>query len=291
MRLCMTNGGLESKFGYKGALKMLKDCGFEAVDYNLCARSEEHQLGEDYVEQAKEMRAYMDEIGLVCVQTHGPFPIIWKYPLDDTYERVVLVKRAIEFTAILGAPVMVLHSIEMPKELYGQMIDYNYRMYKYFEPYAKKFGIKIAIENLYIDDKRQQYYAPGRFSTPELMDSFLDKLDSDIFCMCLDTGHAALCGVEPWVFVDNLKHKDAVAGLHVHDVDYNSDTHTLPFNIRRAIGGIDWEKTMHSLYEAGYKGDLTFESGGFHFAFPNDLIPEALKFTATIGRYLISLFK
>ena len=292
MRLSITNGGLDSKFGYKTSLKMIKDAGFDAVDYDLAARSEEHQLGDDYVEQAKQMRAYMDEIGLVCIQSHGPFPVNCKKPLDDTYEQFVKIKRAIEFTAILGAPVIVIHSIEMPKELFKDMFACNYNFYKTLQPYAEKFGVRIAIENLYIEDeKRHHYHAPGRFSTPDIMDKFLDALNSDTFCVCLDTGHAALCGIEPWMFVDNLENKNALAALHVHDVDYASDTHTVPYNIRRSIKGIDWERTMHSLYQAGYKGDLSFESGAFHFSYPNELIPDALAFTARIGKYLVSLFK
>jgi len=292
MRLSITNAGLDSKFGYKPSLKMIKDAGFDAVDYNICARGETHQLGEDYVEQAKEMRAYMDEIGLKCAQTHGPFPVMYNKPLDYTYSQFVKIVRAIEFTAIVGAPVIVIHSIEMPKALFKDTFDYNYNFYKTLQPYAEKFGIKIAIENLYIEDeKRHHYHAPGRFSTPDIMDKLLEALDSPVFCVCLDTGHAALCGVEPWMFIDNLENKSAIKVLHVHDVDYASDTHTIPFNISRSIKGIDWEKTMHSLYEAGYDGYLNFESGSFHHSYPDELIPDALSFTATVGKHLVSLFK
>ena len=292
MKLSMTNAGLDTRFGFKESLKMLKDAGFDAVDYNLSAREEPHQLGENYIEQAKEIRAYMDEIGLECAQTHGPFPVMYNKPLDDTYSQFVKIVRAIEFSAIIGAPMIVIHSIEMPKPFFADMFDCNYKFYKTFEPYAKKFGIKIAIENLYIEDeKRHHYHAPGRFSTPDIMDKLLSALNSEVFCVCLDTGHSALCGIEPWMFVDNLEHKSAIEALHIHDVDYASDTHTVPFNIVRGIKGIEWDKTMHSLYESGYSGYLNFESNAFHLVYPNELIPDALRFTVSVGKYLSSLCK
>ena len=292
MKISTTNAGLDTRFGFKESLKMIKDAGFDAVDYNLSARGEPDQLGEDYVEQAKQTRAYMDEIGLTCAQTHGPFPIMYNKPLDNTYSRFVKLVRAIEFTAILGAPFIIIHSIEMPKPLFKDTFDCNYNFYKTLQPYAEKFGVKIAIENLYIEDeKRHHYHAPGRFSTPDIMDKFLEALDSDVFCVCLDTGHAALCGVEPWMFADNLENKSAIATLHVHDVDYASDTHTIPYNIARGISGIDWEKTMHSLYEAGYKGTLNFEAHCFHTAFPDELVPDALDFSAKVAKHLTTLFK
>ena len=292
MKLSITNAGLAARVGYKESLKLIKDAGFDAVDYDLSARAEDHQLGDGYIEAAKEMRTYMDGIGLECAQTHGPFPVMYNKPFDETYSQFVKILRAIEFTAILGAPIIVIHSIEMPKEYFGETFDYNYNFYKRLEPYAKEFGVKIAIENLYIEDeKRHHYHAPGRFSTPDIMDKFLGALDSDVFCVCLDTGHAALCGLEPWMFVDNLEHKEAIAAIHVHDVDYASDTHTIPYNISRSIKGIDWEKTMHSLYEAGYAGYLNFETNAFHLCFPDELIPHALAFAAKVGKHLVSLLK
>ena len=210
---------------------------------------------------------------------------------DMSEKKFEKVTRAIEFTAILGAPYIVIHSIEMPKDQYGETWDCNFRYYSALRPYAKKFGIKIAVENLYIEDeKRKMYHAPGRFSDPKIMCDFVTALGSDVFCTCLDTGHAALCGLEPWMFIDNMEHKEYIQALHVHDVDYFSDTHTIPYNIAKQ-GGIDWVKTMHSLYEAGYKGDLNMETNRFPLSFPGELVPDALAFTAKVGRYLMTLFK
>ena len=87
MKLSITNAGLNSKVGYKESLRLIKDAGFDAVDYDLSARGEDHQLGEDYVAEAKEMRAYMDKIGLECAQTHGPFPVMYNKPFDETYSQ------------------------------------------------------------------------------------------------------------------------------------------------------------------------------------------------------------
>jgi sugar phosphate isomerase/epimerase len=44
---------------------------------------------------------------------------------------------------------------------------------------------------------------------------------------------------------------------HLHDNDGKKDQHLPPFQ-----GIIAWEKFLHGLLEAGYKGTYTFECGG-----------------------------
>lgn len=63
MKLSISNSSLNRKFGFENSLKMIKDAGFDAVDYDLMARWKPHQLEEDYLLEAQKMRAYMDEIG------------------------------------------------------------------------------------------------------------------------------------------------------------------------------------------------------------------------------------
>lgn len=291
MKISITNVSLDERFGVKESLKMIKDAGFDAVDYDLCERGEHRQLTEDYLEYIKDIRAYMDEIGLECSQIHAPFPFFYNEELDESNRRFLRIVRAIESASILGAPYVIIHSIEMPKNLFGETWDYNYRFYKSLQPYAEKFGVRIAIENLYIDDtKRKLFHAPGRFSDPKIITDFIEALDSDVFCICLDTGHAALCGIEPWMFIDALPRKELLCALHIHDVDYYTDTHTLPYVTNRYVG-IDWEATMHSLCNAGYSGALNFETHIFTQNLPAPLVPDALAFSAKLAKYIATLYK
>ena len=291
MKISMTNVSLDARFGVKDSLRMIKEAGFDAVDYDLCERGEHRQLTDDFIEHITDVRAYMDELGLECSQVHAPFPFFYNEELELSNRRFLRMVRALEAASILGATYVVVHSIEMPKELFGETWSCNYKFYKALQPYAEKFGVRIAIENLYIeDDKRKLYHAPGRFSDPKIITDFIEALDSDVFCICLDTGHAALCGIEPWVFIDNLPKKELLCALHVHDVDYYSDTHTVPYATNK-YKGIDWEATMHSLYKAGYQGTLNLETHIFSQNFPAPLAADAVAFSAKVAKYLTTLFK
>ena len=61
----------------KQIIKILKDAGFSAYDYSMLSFGEEKKEildRDDYIEYAKELRAYSDEIGILCNQSHAPFP-------------------------------------------------------------------------------------------------------------------------------------------------------------------------------------------------------------------------
>ena len=48
---------------------------------------------------------------------------------------------------------------------------------------------------------------------------------------------------------------------------------------------------MMSLKKTGYEGELTFEIVKYLQKFPPELIPDALKFAAVIGKHLISIYE
>jgi len=69
--------------------------------------------------------------------------------------------------------------------------------------------------------------------------------------------------------------------LHVHDVDYVSDLHTLP-----GIEKINWDKVCQALGEIDYKGELTLEADNFLKNFEDGFKPAAARFMAETARYL-----
>ena len=50
MKISITHVSLDARFGVKESLKMIKDAGFDAVDYDLCERGEHRQLTDDYLD-------------------------------------------------------------------------------------------------------------------------------------------------------------------------------------------------------------------------------------------------
>ena len=71
--------------------------------------------------------------------------------------------------------------------------------------------------------------------------------------------------------------------LHVHDVDYLNDCHTMPFMER-----LDWNEICKALGEIGYEGDFTFEADTFLFNLPKELQLDGARLMGKVGRYLIS---
>ena len=79
---------------------------------------------------------------------------------------------------------------------------------------------------------------------------------------------------------------DRLGALHVQDNDLFHDSHTTPF-----VGKINWYEIAKALKEINYKGHFTFENDDFFDNFPDQLIPQCLKFIEQIGRYLVKLIE
>ena len=151
-------------------------------------------------------------------------------------------------------------------------------------PYCEKAGINIAIENLFTNDKKRGRLFT-RFGTPETLNSLIEKVDSPYAVACIDVAHAELTGTDADKFIRGVK-PELLQALHIHDNEYLNDKHTLPFN-----GKFNWENIMTALKEVGYKGDLTLEIIGWIPQYPNELLPQAMKFAAEVGKHLISIFE
>lgn len=283
MKLSVELFNLSRLFGDFKAVDMALEAGFDAVDYSFYWENEASEmLGDNYREYAEKLRKYLDEKGIECNQAHAPFSVEYDYEAAENKQAYIRIMRSVEAASILGAKCIVVHSISVPKEV--DFIEYNIEYYKKFIPYCKKYGICVAVENLFgVDEKRKQII--GKLGSPKELNSIVEKINSPWIVACVDLGHAALTGYEPEEFIDGMNPK-ILRALHVQDTDYITDLHTLPYT-----GKLNWEKIMFSLKNAGYEGDITFEIFQYLKKFPNELIQDALNFAEVVGRYLISLYE
>lgn len=286
MRLSVDISGIRSFVGDIAALDMIKAAGFDAVDYSFHAH--DIATGENYLENAKNIREHLDKIGLVCNQAHAPFGLTYGKPFDESNYQYLTIVRSIEAAAVMGADNIIVHAIVVPEGIENvtdTYEDYNYKFYKSLEPVAKKFGIKIAIENLFTYNEINHYHN-GVFAKPFEMNSLLARLDSPIFGTCLDIGHAFISGTKPHLFIAGMK-PGALRALHVQEcTDGIGDKHMLPY-----LGFIDWESTAAALKEYKYDGDITFEIFKFFKCFPPECLEAALKLAESVGRHLIKLIE
>ncbi len=283
MRLSIESYTISERFGDLRAIEMIREAGFDAIDFSYYFNKEKEEvLADGYRGYAEKIRAHLDKTGLVCNQAHAPISLQYGQAHDLSEPAYRGIVRAIESAAILGAKCIVVHSLAVPEGV--DFEEYNIDFYKTFLPYCERSGIDLAVENLYIFDKKRQRMTP-MIGTPEDLNRIVKKLGSPRVAACVDVGHASLTGYEPENFIEKVE-PGILKALHVQDNNYRKDDHTLPYT-----ASLNWEAIMASLKKAGYRGDLTFEIIRMLGRYPDALLPEVLKFAAATGRYLISLFE
>lgn len=279
MQLSIETYTLRKRYGDQKAIEMLKKAGFDSIDYSFYWLDESDvALCEQYKEHAQKVRKFLDANNMTCNQAHAPFILNYgcQFDISDKeYEKIV---RAMESAAIMGAESIVVHAIAVPKGV--DLFEYNLQFYKSLERYAEKFGICIAIENLWDYDSKRKYIY-GRLHTPEVLYKMLDALQSPWFVICIDIGHAAITGYEPEEMIRLLDNK-VLRALHIHDNDYRSDKHGLPYT-----GDFNWDEIMKALKDIEYQGDFTLEVFSYLNKIENEFMEEALTYVAKIGRYLL----
>jgi len=270
-------------FGDHKAIDLIKQAGFDAIDYSYYYEKEcEEVLGENYKEYAKELRAHLDCAGLSCNQAHAPFTFKYGMSRDISDPKYLNIVRALESASILGAKNIVVHSITVPEGV--DFEEYNIEYYRSFIPYCEAFNIRVAVENLFAKDAKRNRLV-GKLGTPEELSSIVKKINSPWIVACVDVGHAALTGFEPEEYISRVD-PSILKCLHIQDNDYLGDRHVLPY-----LANLNWSAIMTSLKKSGYEGDLTFEIVTYLQRFPQELIPDALKFAVVIGKHLISIYE
>ena len=269
-----------SRFGIKRAVEIIMDAGFPAVDLTMHSPCT-YFMDDDYKQTATELRAMADERGVVFNQAHAPFGGGYdKY----TTQLVPTFPKAFEFASICGVRNIIVHPLQKGR-YYGNaeaLFEMNMEFYTKLAPLARDFGLKIAIENMWQRNPVSQHICDDVCADPVELARYYDTLnDPEVFTVCLDVGHVALCGREPEDAIRALGSR--IGALHVHDVDYVSDLHTMP-----GLGNINWDNVCHALADVGYGGDLTLEADYFMKRMDDEMIPDAERLLCVAARNLAS---
>ena len=283
---------------------MLREAGIDGIDFSLEASTFGVKNGyEDWFfkKDMSELKTILsrfkealDRNGLVVNQTHTPFPTM--KPVGDDVEEyntylVEATHKAIELTAFLGGKYAVVHPIHSPNTvLADEQKKLNMAFYPQFIETAKRFGVKICLENMW---GRRNGNGTCIFDSacadPREACEYIDELNAiageEIFVFCFDAGHANLCGKHMQNTLRILGHR--VQALHVHDTDKINDLHILPFSCV-APGGApstDWEGMAMGLRDIGYSGFINFEASVAFRQFPEPTHAALCGMFAAIGRY------
>ena len=264
-------------FGVEGMFPTLAKCGFQGIDFNNDMAgyfTDEHDPA--FYEA---LGSFARSNGIVISQAHAPFPSSYVEE-EKSAKRFEEIVQSMKNAADLGAPMIVVHpcthldyTVECNQEV---MFEYNLAFYRALIPYAREFGIKIAIENI---------GWVSVTSAPERLNRLIDTLNDPVFTICFDVGHALLQKVDPAEAIRTLGHRLVNGCTHIHDNRGDADSHTLPF-----YGKVEWDTVMQALADIDYKGNLSYEAAAFIGRIPEDLYLDALTYMAKVGHYLIGRF-
>ena len=276
MILSTDNGIIRKRFGDLESLRLIREAGFDGIDftfYEMAAENDLLALPElQRRHTAEEIARYAKELGLCFPQAHAPFDYVYGQDRGEkAYQDIV---RSFAFCAALGCKQMVIHSLKFPDTVPVEESDrINREFLRSFLPYAREYDVNIGVECLFWPDAKRGCMRP-RHGTPHHMNAFIDSLDDPRFVCCCDVGHCALTGCEPEDFIAGMD-ADRLTMLHIHDVDYRNDLHTLPF-----LSRLNWEAIARSLNKIGYKGAMNLEVLYFYDRFPSPMMPAALRLAA-----------
>lgn len=284
MRLVTTTEKFSEVFGDEECVRILAEAGFDAIDWGFfeMAAGKGRWCTDSWKEHALHLKELGAEYGIGFAQAHAPFPSSQGKEPEDTVIRDRIL-RSMHAAALMGVRNIVVHPVQhldYAKEK-QRLWEENLEFYRSLIPYCEEYGIRVCAENMWQYDNRRRYIVDSVCSQPEEFCGLLDTLDSPWIVGCLDIGHCALVGVEPQDFIRAMG-KERLKALHVHDVNYVQDCHTLPFTER-----LDWEAVTQALAQIGYEGDFTFEADNFYDGFPRELMPDACKLMERTGRYLM----
>lgn len=271
--------------GEEKAVELVAKAGFDAFDLSMfemarfdwdkqCLKPNSNPFANsNYLAFARKLKQIGLDNGIVCNQSHAPFPT--KIPQIRSF-----MKRAIECTAEAGGNICIIHPMNdaTPEE--------NAEMYFELLPFAKDHGVKIATENMWNwnDEKDESSFAAC--ATPDSFNAHLDAVNDDFFIACLDIGHAEMRGVGTSAEEMILALGNRLQALHIHDNDKWHDCHQIPFSMN-----IDFVPVVKALKKIGYNGYFTLEADRYLEDFSKDNIFEGLKNMADSARKLADMFE
>lgn len=285
MKTTCTTAPIFSHVGQDEGIRLIAKAGYERLDFSLGPLTKDDSIwsGDGYREEARRVRALCDANGVDVGQTHAPFMFHWS-DLDECENKALpRTIRSLEIAGILGAPIAIVHPIHHLSyaEYGGMLYEKNLQFYRYLLPYAKRYNVKIALENMFQFDQFG-VSVPDVYADVNEFKRALDDLNDPMFCACVDVGH---CGLGRLSGAGEMLRAlgGYVQALHLHDNDNVRDTHTIPF-----LGTLDWDDICAALRDIHYQGDLCMEVlGNYYKRFTDpELLEKAIHFANDIGRYL-----
>lgn len=231
----------------------------------LLARSEDHiAVGNKFAE-------FLGDLGISVPQGHLAFPTA--FCTDDSFiDKLV---REIELFCAIGIKNAVLHCDYMANvEIsYEKRRELNIVKLREIAEKIEHLDITLCLENL----------CRHTMSIDEIL-YIIDKVGSDKFGICLDTGHLNVNkSTSQRDFI--LKAGKYLKALHIHDNDGSGDQHLMPYG----KGQIDFDEIVSALRTIDYEGLFNYEiPGESRIQNHNRMLHEKVKYVKSGYDYMMS---
>jgi sugar phosphate isomerase/epimerase len=243
------------------SMKNLKSYGFNAVDFGMPGvpvtpdppTSFYDKPLDELLALVRPIKEAADKHGIIFSQCHAPFPLWVKDREDFNSYMVMVMEKICAMAHEMGCPAIVAHPVTRSSK--EKEYETNFEMYRTFMPAAKKYGVKLCLENMFSG-------SGGRISEGSCADAdetcfYIDKLNeeagADLFGYCFDIGHANLMHRNMRRFINKLGKR--LTCLHIHDNDGADDLHLCPYTQVRLRGkcnwSTDWEGVIEGLRDIG----------------------------------------
>lgn len=284
MKISTQTGSFMKHFSDREIVDILKDAGFDAIDYSFfdVQRCNPDVSDSEYKQRFTELRKYAEDKGLYFNQSHAPHPS----SLADevfTKRRFSELITALKNSSYLGVRNIIIHPLQHLRYYTNENIETLYQMnlefYARLIPYCEEYGITVCTENMWQCYGDSNKIWDSTCSKAEEFVRYVDGIGSKYVKACVDIGHTVLVGENPVKMIKMLGNR--VAALHVHDNDGIRDEHTVPFH-----GIVKWNEVAKALKDIGYSGEITLETEGFmnQYKIPKELVPASAKYMAETAR-------
>lgn len=281
------------------SIRFIKDCGFEGLDYNINnvfdATFDAEKLTSFFDKSIEDIFAYYEPLknaankyDISFSQFHGLFPMYFPNEEAKNDYVIAVMEKMMAVCKYLDCKYIVTHPWINPDIKKEEEMAINLKVYRRLIPAAKKYGVKICLENLF---RRDQFFCYEGVCVDagevcRYIDTLNEEAGEEIFGFCLDLGHANVLKKNLYQYITALGNRLSV--LHIHDNNGTCDTHGIPYTQRDVRGKnstINWDGFLRGLQEIGYEGPLAFETFRAIDAFPPALRGEGLRLVSAVGRY------
>lgn len=225
---------------FEQSLREVSDLGYEVFEnFNVLVKIFEDAPAEEFKALVKKYKV--------------EFVNIYHYLTDDFKADLAMAERCLKFDKANGAKLMNIQAPWWPgwpgpSQTKDKDLDDVIKKLDEIGKMSQKYGITLCLH---------PHYGSTVFTEHEI-DYVLERLNSDVVSLCMDTAHTTLAGMNPVKAFG--KYFKRIKYVHLKDVD--PTPHENPMRAFRALGEgtVDLKGVVNVLKKSGYDGVLCCEA-------------------------------